>query len=338
MPAHQVFYQRYPENPGAYSVRFDIMNASDRSVCIGNQVMSSIKKHQCPSCGGNLTVDNDKQMYYCTFCGSTFDYEYFREEQMHEMGETYLSRGEFMAAADAYRFMLKKDPHDFTALRGLMLASAHLTDMDKLTREDKIKGFAYNTNLINEAIECASEEDKEYFKEFGRIFSDKKKLYDLNHEINSLQEDKRKLLAAVALDDIEREYYYIPDKRGKMNDPKVTFFPLVITGGILILSGLMWFIMQSDLETDWLIQALGWFCIITGIVLVGSNLIFVYPKMREIKEIDNHSKKLQAESMLIEEKVKSLESEADKLSAGIRISCHDFAKKDRLIMSKIETV
>ena len=25
--------------------------------------MTMIKKHQCPSCGGNLTVDNDKQMY-----------------------------------------------------------------------------------------------------------------------------------------------------------------------------------------------------------------------------------------------------------------------------------
>ena len=64
--------------------------------------MSNIKKHQCPSCGGSLIIDNDKQLYHCTFCGSTYDYEYFREEQMHEMGETFLSRGEFMAAIDAY--------------------------------------------------------------------------------------------------------------------------------------------------------------------------------------------------------------------------------------------
>ena len=94
--------------------------------------MSNIKKHQCPSCGGNLSVDNDKQMYRCTFCGSTYDYEYFREEKMHELGETYLSRGEFMAAADAYKFTLKKNPHDFLALRGLLLAAAHVKDMDDL--------------------------------------------------------------------------------------------------------------------------------------------------------------------------------------------------------------
>ena len=42
--------------------------------------MSSIKKHQCPSCGGTLSVDNERQMYRCKFCGSTYDYEYFREE------------------------------------------------------------------------------------------------------------------------------------------------------------------------------------------------------------------------------------------------------------------
>ena len=67
--------------------------------------MSNIKKRRCPSCGGNLTVDNEKQMYCCMSCGSSYDYEYFREEQMHDMGETYLSRGEFMAAAVASIFI-----------------------------------------------------------------------------------------------------------------------------------------------------------------------------------------------------------------------------------------
>ena len=68
--------------------------------------MGNIKKHQCPSCGGNLIVDSDKQMYHCTFCGSTYDYEYFREDQIQQMFGTFLSRGEFMAAADACKFML----------------------------------------------------------------------------------------------------------------------------------------------------------------------------------------------------------------------------------------
>ena len=61
-----------------------------------------IKQHQCPSCGGSLRIDRDKQMYHCTFCGSTYDYEYFREDRIHEAGETYLSRGEFMATTEAF--------------------------------------------------------------------------------------------------------------------------------------------------------------------------------------------------------------------------------------------
>ena len=85
--------------------------------------MTTINKHQCPSCGGNLTVDNDKQMYRCTSCGSSYDFDYFREEKLSEMGKTHLSRKEFAAAVDTYRLILKKSPHDFYALRGLMFAA-----------------------------------------------------------------------------------------------------------------------------------------------------------------------------------------------------------------------
>ena len=91
--------------------------------------MSQIKKQQCPSCGGNLFDDSEKQMYRCISCGSSYDYDYFREEKLHGMGETYLSRGESKAAIDAYRLILQNNPHDFAALRGLMLAAAYLKDM-----------------------------------------------------------------------------------------------------------------------------------------------------------------------------------------------------------------
>ena len=66
--------------------------------------MIKIKK-QCPSCGGDLTVDNEEHMYRCTSCGSTYDYDYFREEKLNEMGETHLSRKEFGAAVDTFRLL-----------------------------------------------------------------------------------------------------------------------------------------------------------------------------------------------------------------------------------------
>lgn len=131
--------------------------------------MGQIKKRQCPSCGGNLIDDSEKQIYRCASCGSSYDYDYFREEQLHEMGETYLSRGEVEAAVDAYRLILKKAPHDFLALRGLMLASAYLRDMDGLSSIGDAKHFSYDSQLVSEVLDAASEEDKEYFSEFAKI-------------------------------------------------------------------------------------------------------------------------------------------------------------------------
>ena len=43
--------------------------------------MGEIRSHKCPSCGGNLIIDNEKQMYRCTSCGSSYDFDYFREER-----------------------------------------------------------------------------------------------------------------------------------------------------------------------------------------------------------------------------------------------------------------
>ena len=88
--------------------------------------------------------------------------------------------------------------------------------------------------------------------------------------------------------------------------------------------------MQSNLEANWLLQALGWFCTITGIIMIGCSFIFIFPKVLEIKDIDKYCKDFQTESMKIEEKIRSLETEANKLSDCIRTSCRDFVMNDKL--------
>ena len=190
--------------------------------------MSKIKKHQCPSCGGNLIVDNDNQMYRCASCGSAYDYEYFREEKLYEMSETYLSRGEVMAAVDTYRLTLKNHPHDFTALRGLMLAAAYLKDMDDLISISEAKRFSFDSQLVSEAVENASEEDKEYFKEFGKIFADKKDLVDLTRKIEELKRDKKRIETTVRLTDDSRYDYYYEGKNGSQLPPELMFIMIWI--------------------------------------------------------------------------------------------------------------
>ena len=296
-----------------------------------------IRKHQCPSCGGRLRIDSDKQMYHCAFCGSAYDYEYFREDRIHEAGETYLSRGEFMATSDAYEFMLKKDPHDFIALRGLMLTAAHLTSMDELDKDNDKEGFLYDTGTVSQVIESASEEDKEYFMEFARVYSEKKKLVDKTEEIKALWKEKDKINTMIAQNNASRKDYFVNGDDGSKHSPKTQFIIMwCITGycmlwtigfGIGLVESL---ISDPDSVNTSFILFIPAFLASAG--LIGFNYIFNYSKIRKLKKFDKDNAELYVESGKMDEKIRDLENESDELLKGIRRSIHDFVRKDRLRM------
>ena len=297
--------------------------------------MSDIKQHQCPSCGGNLIVDNDKQMYRCTSCGSTYDYEYFREERIHEMAETYLSRGEFTAAADAYKFKLKKEPHNFLALRGLMLAAANLKEMDDLIRKDHSKRFSYKSILVRDAVEGASEKDKGYFEELEKIYSDMRDLSKCNAEIESLGKERKRIEDEIRFEEQSRDEYKIPTGYLAGKAPLPTFTALWIIDGVLLL------IMLGCL-TPLIVNGEGVTALFFGFVFAFLIILFafvnltgIYPYVKDLKETDTYIRELNVESDLIGEKKIKLESEAEMLSAGIRNSCNAFVEKDRLILKDL---
>ena len=78
--------------------------------------MDSVYSHICPTCGGKLNVNTERQMYECPFCGVTFDYDYFREESVLSIASEALKNDEFASAESAYDFMLVKEPDNFEAL------------------------------------------------------------------------------------------------------------------------------------------------------------------------------------------------------------------------------
>ena len=290
--------------------------------------MSKIKKNQCPSCGGNLIDDSEKQMYRCTSCGSTYDYDYFREEKLHGLGETYLSRGESEAAVDAYKLILEKNPHDFSALRGLMLAAAYLKDIDGLTRIGEAKHFSYNSELVGEVLDAASEEDTEYFSEFGKIYVNKKELIDRKREIESLRREHESMEAKIRFTDNIRYEYYVESKYGKQS-PKTLFIIVWVLTAIYSVPS---FIGIFDNIDEGGISIL--FAVICGLALLigsGINFLFLYPRMKMIKEIDDYVRELKIESEATLRKIKALEAEADKLSDDIRKAIRNFVKKDSLI-------
>ena len=290
--------------------------------------MSRIKNHYCPSCGGDLTVDNDKQMYRCTLCGSTYDYDHFREEQLHETDGTHLSRKEFGTVVDAYRSSLKTNPHDFSALRGLMLAAAFLREMDDLVRAGEAKHFSYNSLIVKEVIECASEEDKEYFKKFARLYAGKKRQIDCNRKIESLHRDCERIEAAMRLtEDTRRDYYIKAGKYGKWHPKAYFIFGWCNTAFFLILELIIAGVLASS-GTGGVAAFMAVFGGLTLLIGIGVNFGYVFPRFKIMKEIDTYMEELKTELSLTEEKIKELEAEARELSEDIMKIINDFVWED----------
>ena len=301
--------------------------------------MNDVRKHQCPTCGGILILDEDKQMYHCAFCGSDYDYEYFREDQMHEAGEKYISRSEFKAAADAYEFTLKKDPHDFLALRGLMLAAAKLSDMSELERVSEAAEFSYDSKVVGEVIAKAAEEDKEYFTEFGKVYSDRVRLDECAMEISSLQEKKDKINSMIAKNNIDRGEIYIVGKNGEQGSSKIAFVISSIMTGIwtLIVSFFVYCLLEATAAAEHT-EYFGVMIFFHSAILIGlaaETFAVLLPKVRKQKRIEADNTKLYEESGQVAEEIKALENRSDEYMRSLKMSIHDFVKKDRKIMSSI---
>jgi len=164
--------------------------------------MAIVKSNICEQCGGLLDIDIDRQVYICPFCGVTFDYEYFRKDNVLEIAKKSIARNEFGAAKDAYDYMLKKDPHNFEALRGLILCKCRWTTMTPILQNSEVH-LLPNDPVLVQAIENCQPEHKEYFgliqkaldvlKDYRKSISE---LANLEHDRMSLQKKLRELILA----------------------------------------------------------------------------------------------------------------------------------------------
>ena len=296
--------------------------------------MTNIKIHQCPSCGGNLTVDNDRQMYHCSFCGSSFDYEYFREEQAHEMGEKYLSRGEYAAAIDLYKFVLDKDPHDFISLRGLMLASARLKEMKELTSKVGTEGFSYDTKQVDFICGSASPDDKEYFDGMSKIYSDIKSVSAQVEEQNVLRKEKRRIEDKIHLELKSREECSVKDRYGTEHDPIKAFIAMTAICGSFLLVILVLVIVGLFTE-DWVV-GIGFMLLLLAVPLTIIDFLIVFPRFKKAREIDARIGKYGIESGKRQRRINELGELIDKESSAIKHACSDLMKKDTKIMNELK--
>lgn len=165
--------------------------------------LTVLKSTLCPTCGGLLDIDVDKQMYICRFCGVSFDYEYFREDNVKDVASKAIDRSEFGSAKDAYDFMLTKDPHDFEALRGLFLCENKWKTMHPMLKESVVHITADDPALLN-ALENCLPEHKSYFEKVRESLNELKHYRDLLDEAREI--DEKKTTAEKVYDQIKQEY------------------------------------------------------------------------------------------------------------------------------------
>lgn len=239
-----------------------------------------------------------------------------------------MSRKEFETVVEAYRLSLKTNPHDFYALRGLMLAAAFLKDMDGLVHADEAKHFSYNPIIVNEVIDCASEEDKEYFKKFAKLYADKKRQIDCSREIESLRRDCKRIETAMQLtEDTRRDYYIKAGKYGKWHPKAYFILGWCDTAFFLILE----FIIAAVLDSSGTGGAVTFMAVFGGLTLLigaGVNFGYVFPRFKIMKEIDTYMEEFKTELSITEAKIRKLEAENEELSEDIRKSINDFVWED----------
>ncbi len=236
-------------------------------------------------------------------------------------------RKEFEAVVDEYRLSLKTNPHDFYALRGLMLEAAFLKDMDGLVHADEAKHFSYNPIIVNEVIDCASEEDKKYFKKFAKLYADKKRQIDCRGEIESLRQDCKRIETAMRLTEDTRRDYYIKAGKGRWH-PK-TYFILgwCSTAFFLIIELIIAGVLASS-GTGGAVTFMAVFGGLTLLIGAGVNFGYVFPRFKIMKEIDTYMDEFKTELSITEAKIRELEAENEELSEDIRKSINDFVWED----------
>lgn len=208
--------------------------------------MTLVKSNLCPTCGGLLDIDLDKQMYVCTYCGVSFDYEYFREDNVKEIASKAINRGEYGAAKDAYDFMLKKDPHDFDALRGLFICRNKWKSMNIMHRDTEVHVSSDDPALQN-AIDNCLPKNRPYFEKVREALDELKHYRELTGESNAISKSigtEQKILGK-----LKNDYYYNTHKFTEFyNDlweemdgkQRESFLTLVIVLPLVTLGMIIW--------------------------------------------------------------------------------------------------
>lgn len=129
--------------------------------------MTLVKSHNCTKCGGTLIVHNDLQQYECPYCSVFYDYEYFRLRDILDQAASSQKMLQYASAKEKYDFILKKDPHNFQALRGNLLCEAGINLPGELRKPERV--ICIVPSSLMHAEKMSEPDGKEYFHKLSLL-------------------------------------------------------------------------------------------------------------------------------------------------------------------------
>lgn len=145
--------------------------------------MALLKSYSCVKCGGVLNFDEGQEVFGCPFCGGEFAFTDFHRGDLIKQGKMALNRGNYLTAKDKYQAILRRNPRDFEALLGLILAECHLPSVGRVCRLEYLENAR-----LKEAIQ-ATKNAKEALPEETEYFDLLIRLFELADEYNRTRDD-----------------------------------------------------------------------------------------------------------------------------------------------------
>ncbi len=282
--------------------------------------MTVLKSNLCPTCGGLLNIDLDRQMYVCAFCGVSFDYEYFREENVKDIASKALLRGEYGSARDAYEFMLTKDPHDFEALRGLFLCKTEWPDMKRMYNDSEIHVSDDEPTLLN-AIEKCRPEQKPYFEKVREALIELRHYRNLKSEAKNIsgKKDKTEKTLHEFQDELYSTTHMFTELFDEVKNSSLKTIEAVVCFTVLLP---LYLIGYSIWKREW--SLLIAFAVIVAVIIIVYHVIKFIAAKSLTKSMEPHKKEL-AE---LTEQYKAMNEEAAQSISRYKALVQEFMDMD----------
>ncbi|MBQ0012298.1 MAG: hypothetical protein KBT07_06270 [Clostridiales bacterium] len=146
--------------------------------------MAEIKKHLCKTCGAPLVMDEENQVFQCTFCGSMYEASDFFDDRALEQAFFSLNAGDFSTAIYSFNQVLTADETNPRALRGKVLACSGHSTLQALVDDQSLSFREFNPGPF---VGIAPDEYKPYFQKYDVLADVNKELATVRSEIGALQ-------------------------------------------------------------------------------------------------------------------------------------------------------